>query len=113
MKTKRRKKLDWFEIINDTILCLIAFVCIYPFLYEFFIAISDGRFLAAGQVTFLPKGINLEVFKYILSNPKLDIVLGMRNSFLYTAGGTLAGVVTTFITAYAHFPDRRSNKDTS
>lgn len=101
MKTKRRKKLDWFEIINDTILCLIAFVCIYPFLYEFFIAISDGRFLAAGQVTFLPKGINLEVFKYILSNPKLDIVLGMRNSFLYTAGGTLAGVVTTFITAYA------------
>ena len=93
--------MDWFEIINDTILCLIAFVCIYPFLYEFFIAISDGRFLAAGQVTFLPKGINLEVFKYILSNPKLDIVLGMRNSFLYTAGGTLVGVVTTFITAYA------------
>ena len=59
MKTKRRKKLDWFEIINHTILCLIAFVCIYPFLYEFFIAISDGRFLAAGQVTFFAKGNKL------------------------------------------------------
>ena len=62
---------------------------------------SDGRFLAAGQVTFLPKGLNLEVFKYVLSNPKLDIAVGMRNSFMYTAGGTLAGVLTTYITAYA------------
>ena len=40
---------------------------------EIFVAVSDGRFLAAGQVTFLPKGLNLEVFKYVLSNPKLDI----------------------------------------
>lgn len=96
-----KKKIDLFEIINDFILCIIGFICIYPFLYEIFVAVSDGRFLAAGQVTFLPKGLNLEVFKYVLSNPKLDIAVGMRNSFMYTAGGTLAGVLTTYITAYA------------
>lgn len=90
-----------FEIVNDLILCIIAFICIYPFLYEVFVAVSDGRYLAAGQVTFLPKGINLEVFKYVLMNPKLDIVLGMRNSFFYTLGGTAAGVVVTYATAYA------------
>lgn len=96
-----KKKIDLFEIINDFLLCMIGFICIYPFLYEIFVAVSDGRFLAAGQVTFLPKGFNLEVFKYVLSNPKLDIALGMKNSFLYTAGGTLVGVLTTYITAYA------------
>lgn len=100
-KRVRKKKMDWFELINDTILCLIALICVYPFLYEVFVAVSDGKYLAAGQVTFLPKGLNLEVFKYILSNPKLDIALGMRNSFLYTIGGTVAGIIVTYITAYA------------
>lgn len=98
---KRKKKINTFELVNDTILCLIALICIYPFLYELFIGISDGRYLAAGQVTFFPKGVNLEAFKYILQNPKLNIALGMRNSFLYTVGGTLAGVLVTYITAYA------------
>lgn len=98
---KRKKKINTFELVNDTILCLIALICIYPFLYELFIGISDGRYLAAGQVTFFPKGANLEAFKYILQNPKLNIALGMRNSFLYTVGGTLAGVLVTYITAYA------------
>ena len=80
---------------------MIAFLCIYPFLYEIFVAISDGRYLAAGQVTFFPKGVNLEVFEYVLTNPKLDIAMGMKNSFLYTFGGTIAGIVVTYITAYA------------
>ncbi|HJC23030.1 MAG TPA: carbohydrate ABC transporter permease [Candidatus Eisenbergiella merdavium] len=96
-----KKKKMMFEVINDLILCMVAFLCIYPFLYEVFVAISDGRYLAAGQVAFFPKGVNLEVFKYVLTNPKLDIVLGMRNSLLYTVGGTAAGVVVTYITAYA------------
>ena len=97
---KKKNKIV-FELINDTILCLIGFLCIYPFLYEIFVALSDGRYLAAGQVTFLPKGINLEAFQYVLTNPKLDIALGMKNSFLYTLGGTIAGMVVTYITAYA------------
>lgn len=98
---KKKKKINTFELVNDTVLCLIALICIYPFLYELFIALSDGRYLAAGQVTFFPKGANLEAFKYILQNPKLNIALGMRNSFLYTIGGTIAGVLITYITAYA------------
>ena len=96
----KRKKII-FELMNDVILCMIAFLCIYPFLYEIFVAISDGRYLAAGQVTFFPKGVNLEVFEYVLTNPKLDIAMGMKNSFLYTFGGTIAGIVVTYITAYA------------
>ena len=96
----KRKKII-FELINDVILCMIAFLCIYPFLYEIFVSFSDGRYLAAGQVTFFPKGVNLEVFEYVLTNPKLDIAMGMKNSFLYTFGGTIAGIVVTYITAYA------------
>ena len=36
-----KKKIDLFEIINDFILCIIGFICIYPFLYEIFVAVSD------------------------------------------------------------------------
>ena len=50
-----KKKKIVFELINDVVLCIIAFLCIYPFLYEIFVAISDGRYLAAGQVTFSPR----------------------------------------------------------
>lgn len=98
---RRKKKFDIFEFVNDIILMLIALICIYPFLYELFVALSDGLYLAAGQVTFFPKGINLEVFKYVFQNPKLNIVLGMGNSFLYTFGGTVAGILVTYTTAYA------------
>lgn len=98
---KRRKRLTAFDSVNNTILTLIALLCIYPFLYVFFIASSDGTYLTKGEVDFFPKGFNLESFQYVLSNPKFDIFTGMRNSFIYTILGTLIAVLFTYFTAYA------------
>ena len=41
MTAKDRKTLP-FDIINTSILVIVALVCIVPFLYIFFISISDG-----------------------------------------------------------------------
>ncbi|BCJ97069.1 carbohydrate ABC transporter permease [Anaerocolumna chitinilytica] len=96
-----KKKISVFEIVNSLVLLLIALFCIYPFLYILFIALSDGTYLTKGQVSFFPKGFNLEAFSYVLTNPKFDIFTGMRNSFIYTIAGTFIAVIFTFITAYA------------
>ncbi len=98
---RNKRRITVFDSVNNTVLLLIAVVCIYPFLYILFIACSDGTFLTRGQVDFFPKGFNIESFKYVLTNPKFDIFTGMKNSFIYTLFGTLIAVVFTYITAYA------------
>ena len=95
-----RRKIDLFEVINDIIMILIALICVYPFLYEIFCSLSDGRAVGAGSITFWPIKASLEAYKYVLSNPKLTILLGLKNSFIYTALGTLVGVIATYVTAY-------------
>lgn len=89
-----------FSVNLDRILLLVAVCCVYPFLYVFFVATTDGTYLARGEMTFLPMGFNLKAFGYILTNPRFNVFAGMRNSFLYTALGTLLAVACTYVTAY-------------
>lgn len=98
---RNKKQIKSFDIVNNAVLLLVAALCVYPFLYIFFVACSDGIFLSRGQVTFLPKGFNLEAFKYIIMNKKLNVFTGLKNSFIYTFLGTLCSVVFTYFTAYA------------
>lgn len=101
-----KRKIKIFDIVNDTILILIALICVYPFLYVFFTAVSDGAFLQRGEVNFLPKGFNLEAFKYIMGSSKFHVWSGLRNSFIYTIGGTAISIFLTYITAFALSRDR-------
>lgn len=100
-KGLKKSRTSAFDIINTTILVLIAILCVCPFLYIFFIATSDGTYLTRGQVTFFPKGFQLEAFRNVLTNPRFDVFTGMKNSFIYTAAGTVVAVVFTYMTAYA------------
>ena len=36
------KRLTTFDYINSAILLLVAVCCVYPFLYVFFVATTDG-----------------------------------------------------------------------
>ena len=67
------KRLTTFDYINSAILLLVAVCCVYPFLYVFFVATTDGTYLARGEMTFLPMGFNLKLF------------------FIYCAGDTAGG----------------------
>ena len=95
-----RRKITRFDVINDAILIFIALLCIYPFLYIFFVGTSDGVFLSRGKVTFWPKGFNFEAFSYILTNSKFHVFTGLINSFLYTIIGTAVALFCTYLTAY-------------
>ena len=67
------KRNTAFDYINSAVLLLIAVCCVYPFLYVFFVATTDGTYLARGEMTFLPMGFNLKAFGYILTNPRLPL----------------------------------------
>ena len=67
------KRLTTFDYINSAILLLVAVCCVYPFLYVFFVATTDGTYLARGEMTFLPMGFNLKAFGYILTNPRFNV----------------------------------------
>ena len=99
-------KITTFDVVNNTILLLVGLICVYPFLYVFFVATSNGTFLQRGEVSFLPKGFNLEAFKYILGSSKFNVWTGLRNSFLYTIGGTIVSIAFTYVTAYVFSRER-------
>lgn len=98
---KGRDRIGLFDIINGTILLLFAIICVYPFLYVLFTAMSDGNLLSREIVTFYPLKANFEAFKYILSNPKFNVFKGLINSFIYTLLGTALALFVTYITGYA------------
>jgi putative aldouronate transport system permease protein len=63
-----KRRFDLFGAVNGTWLVLIALLCVYPFLYVFFVSATNGTYLALGEMSFWPIGFNLKAYGYILSN---------------------------------------------
>lgn len=95
-----KRKSIWFDVLNCILMLFVLVLCIYPFLYELAISLSDGKAVAAGKVTFFPIGFNLHSFVYVLTAERLGVLTGLWNSVLYTFFGTIVAVVVTFMTAY-------------
>lgn len=95
-----KRRFDLFGAVNGTWLVLIALLCVYPFLYVFFVSATNGTYLALGEMNFWPIGFNLKAYGYILSNPRFNVGQGLLNSFVYTILGTLAGIAVTYVTAF-------------
>ena len=95
-----KRKIDGFNIVNSTLLMLIAVICVYPFLYVFFVSTTNGTYLARGDMNFFPVEFNLKAYSYILTTPRFNVGTGLMNSFIYTALGTIFGIAITYVTAY-------------
>ena len=94
------KKVTLFDGVNATVLLVVSLLCVLPFLHVLAVSLSNGNHVVSGDVFLLPQGFNLEVYKYILNNPRLHIASGLANSFLYMGIGTVFAVLLTFLTAY-------------
>lgn len=97
---KKNTKISLFDILNAIAMLLVLVICIYPFLYELAISLSDGKAVASGKVVLLPVGLNFHSFTYILTAERLGVARSFVNSVLYTFAGTVAAVIVTFMTAY-------------
>lgn len=87
-----------FDILNYTFLTLLSVTMLIPFLHVLFSSISNLQYVAATPIVLLPKGIQLDVYKYIFSSDSM--LRALINSVYLTAAGTLTNLFFTATMAY-------------
>ena len=88
-----------FNFINNLILIIIGIICLYPIWFVLIASISAPGAINAGEVIFLPKGLNIDAYKGLLE--KKSIWIGYRNTIFYTILGTVINLGVQIPCAYA------------
>lgn len=97
---KRKSYDDFiFDVVNFLILSISLLVVLYPLYFIVIASISNPDKIYAGEVWLLPKGITLDGYRRIFSDPMIWI--GYRNSILYSVLGTAISVSLILTTGYA------------
>ncbi len=92
------KKDKFFNFMIYFLLVLFALTIIIPLLYVLANSLSNYIDVYNGNVFLIPRHIDFEVYKIVLSN---DYILkGYRNTIIYTILGTIISLVLTFSAAY-------------
>lgn len=98
MKIKKTKSRIAFEIVNYTVLTLLALMCIFPFLHLLAVSFSSDEFTSKGEVFLIPKGVTLQAYGYLAQKNEFFTALGI--SVLRTVSGTALSLVVILMTAY-------------
>lgn len=88
-----------FSVVNAVILTVVAFICLYPFIYVLAVSLSDAQNVNMGNVWLIPKGFNLDAYDQIIHRENIWTSLG--NSFFYMIVGTAFSMGLTVLGAYA------------
>lgn len=98
-KHMRKSKSDRiFDIINVTLLGLIALVMIYPIYFTVIASLSDPYEVVNGNVYLFPVKLSFEAYHNVLNESRIWV--GYRNSLIYTVFGTIFNLVLTIPAAY-------------
>ncbi len=101
-KHKKKVKLTWqdvvFNIFNYGFFAVFTISCIFPFYYIFINTISKRSYVAAGTITFWPKGVNIQNYVDILKVS--DIFQAFGVSVARTILGTALMVLATALIGY-------------
>lgn len=87
-----------YHIVAVACFVLIGLLCAYPFYYLMICTVSDSQAIALGQITFLPKGLNLDNYLQVMKIQNLGNAL--KNSILRTGLGTALSLLVTAYMAY-------------
>ena len=98
MKIKKSKGRIAFEVVNYTILGLLALMCIFPFIHLLAVSFSADEFTSKGEIFLLPKGFTLQAYEYLAQKKEFFTALGI--SVLRTVIGTAISLIVVVMTAY-------------
>lgn len=87
-----------FDFTNYMFLIGLCMIMLYPLLNTFAISLSNPEMIIQGKVNWIPRGFNLEGYKYILSESKLLTAFG--NTVIYAGIGTFVMLLLTSMMAY-------------
>lgn len=97
---KMKTKFDMiFDIANYTLMGIILFIVVYPIYFVLIASISNPNAVNAGQTLLLPKKITFEGYVKILEYEQ--ILLGYRNSIIYTFFGTVVNLIVLIPASFA------------
>ena len=97
MKIKKSKGRIAFEVVNYTILGLLALMCIFPFIHLLAVSFSADEFTSKGEIFLLPKGFTLQAYEYLAQKKEFFTALGI--SVLRTVIGTAISLIVVVMTA--------------
>ena len=95
----RESKIQGLDIVICVILCLYAFLIIFPFWNAFVISISSERAYLTSNLLLWPTELDLSSYKYVFSNNQLWS--GFRITMILLIAGTAYQLFFTVITGYA------------
>ena len=87
-----------FYFLSGLILTILLVVVLYPIPFVLAASFSSGQAVSAGRVFLWPVDFSLEGYEIVFNNK--DILLGFRNSIIYTVVGTFINLVMTMIAGY-------------
>lgn len=87
-----------FDLINLTLMTLLMLVVLYPLVVILSASISDPELVKRGAVVLWPKGVTFEGYLRVFQD--INILIGYRNTILYTVGGTIINLLLTLPAAY-------------
>lgn len=94
-----RRKITWFTILNVVLLLGVVLVTLYPFIHMAAVSLSRNIYVLRGEVTWFPKGINFDMYKVVLNDPRIG--RAYWNTFIYVTLGTGIALTVTSLGAYA------------
>ena len=93
------KKISLFSVVNGSLLCLIAFLCLYPMLHVVFSSFSDPMLLMQHRgLMWRPLGFTFDGYTLALRNP--NILSGYLNTIFYVVVGTACSLIVTAAGAF-------------
>ncbi|MBQ2886274.1 MAG: carbohydrate ABC transporter permease [Alphaproteobacteria bacterium] len=92
------KKFSFYDIVVYGIAVIMTILFLLPLLYILANALSNPELVYSGKVGLIPKGFTFENILEVFRTEKL--VLGFKNTLLYTVVGTVIQLVIQFCLAY-------------
>lgn len=88
----------WFQWIVYAMLAFLSLIVAYPLLFVAVASISNPEAVILGKVWLWPHKITFVGYERLLRNP--EILIGYRNTILYTVVGTAVNLAMTIAAAY-------------
>lgn len=98
MKYKQSISSKVFDFFNYLFMVIIIIIMLYPFLHVVAISLSDPKMITRGEVSWYPRGFNIEGYKLILSSSQLWVAY--KNTIIYAGLGTFFTLFFTSLMAY-------------
>lgn len=95
----KKYKITIWSVLKFLILGFVSVAALYPFIYMLAVSLSDSIYVMQNQITFYPKGFNLNMYKYVLHDK--NIFTGYKNTLIYVTLGTAISLALTSTAAYA------------